>query len=98
MSHESYFTRTNLRRKARSMLAELEGFRARRQQSLDPKRSALLVIDMQRYFLDESSEAFLPASKAIIPGILKMINGYVRTGSPIFFTRHLNTDSNAGMM
>lgn len=98
MNHESYFTRTNLRRKARNMLTELEGFRAGHQQTPDPKRSALLVIDMQRYFLDESSEAFLPASKAIIPGILKMIDGYVRMGSPIFFTRHLNTDSNAGMM
>ncbi len=80
------------------MLAEVEGLRDRHAQKLDPRQSALLVIDMQRYFVDESSEAFLPASKAIIPDILKAIDCFSRAGSPIVFTRHLNTDANAGMM
>jgi len=80
------------------MLAELQGFRGRHHQTLDPRRSALLVIDMQRYFLDESSGAFLPASQAIIPGVLKIIECCSRAGSPILFTRHLNTDANGGMM
>ncbi|MDD5094875.1 MAG: isochorismatase family protein [Dehalococcoidia bacterium] len=98
MSNEAYFTPANLHRKARMMLADLQGCRARHNQTLDPKRSALLVIDMQRYFVDESSGAYLSASAAIIPGILRVIDCFSHAGSPIFFTRHLNTDVNAGMM
>jgi len=59
MNHETYFTPENLHRKARTMLTDLQGFKARHNQTLDPKRSALLVIDMQQYFVDASSEAFL---------------------------------------
>ncbi len=98
MNHETYFTPENLHRKARTMLTDLQGFKARHNQTLDPKRSALLVIDMQQYFVDASSEAFLSASEAVIPGILRVIDCYSDAGSPIFFTRHLNTDANAGMM
>lgn len=98
MSHQDYFTRTNLRQKARSMLSEVEGFRKRHAQKLDPKRSALLVIDMQRYFLDESSGAFIAASGAIVPAIARLVDRFFEAGSPIVFTRHLNTDADAGMM
>ncbi len=98
MSHQSYFTEANLPQKARSILAELEGFRGRHSQKLDPKRSALLVIDMQRYFLDESSGAFIAASSAIVPGIIRLTDRFFEAGSPIIFTRHLNVAANAGMM
>jgi len=98
MNNESYFTKDNLRQKGHDLLADVQGFRSRHDQTLDPKRSALLVIDMQRYFMDETSGAFLPASEAIIPGVLRVIDIYSDAGSPILFTRHLNTDANAGMM
>lgn len=98
MSKESYFTKANIHRQARDMLAELSRFRARHENTLCPQHSALIIIDMQRYFLDESSGAFIPASRAIIPGVAKLIDLFSQEGLPIIFTRQLNTDADAGMM
>ncbi len=52
-----------------------------------PKDSALLVIDMQRYFLDESSHAFFPASKEIVENLQALISVYRSRSLPVIFTR-----------
>jgi isochorismate hydrolase len=98
MSKERYFTKANIHQQARDMLAELSRFRARHKNTLCPQQSALIVIDMQRYFLDKSSDAFIPASRAIIPGVAKLIDLFSKKDLPIIFTRHLNFESDAGMM
>ena len=53
-----------------------------------PKHSALLVIDMQRFFIDKSSHAYLPLAKPIVPRIRKLINFYRRHKLPVIFTKH----------
>lgn len=63
-----------------------------------PAQSALLIVDMQRYFLDESSHAYIPAADAILPGIKKLIETYSRNSLPVIFTRHINTAQNAKVM
>lgn len=98
MNKERYFTPDNTGGKARDMLARIEPFRARHPQTLRPEHSALLVLDMQRYFLEESSHAFIPAARAIIPGIVRLIDSYTQKSLPIIFTRHLNSDADAKMM
>ena len=65
---------------------------------LDRERAALLVLDMQEYFLRPDSHAFIPSSAAIVPNIQRIIEAYYTAGRPIIFTRHLNTDLDAGMM
>lgn len=50
--------------------------------------SALLVIDMQRYFLEPQAPAYLKDGPAIIPSIKKLINTFREKGRPIIFTRH----------
>jgi len=80
------------------MLDEIIKLRARHDVTLVPGHSALLIVDMQRYFLEDSSHAFIPAAKAIVPRINRLIQAYSQHRLPIVFTRHLNTDSNAGMM
>jgi isochorismate hydrolase len=62
------------------------------------KRSALLIIDMQKYFLERSSHAYVPSAPAIIPKIIRLIEAYSKNGLPIIFTRHINSRKNAGMM
>lgn len=63
--------------------------------SLDRKRkwetgwgkTALLVLDMQRFFTDPLSSGYLPASGTVI----ERINGLIRKfEGPVFFTRHWN--------
>ena len=80
------------------MLEELSDFRSKHDLALNPEHSALLILDMQRYFFEEASHAFIPSGKAIIPGIIKLIEVYDRKALPIVFTRHLNSDADAGMM
>ena len=63
-----------------------------------PGRSALLVIDMQRYFLDRGSHAFLPYAQPIIPTITELMEGYFQNELPVVVTRHLNTEANANLM
>ena len=53
-----------------------------------PKNSALLVIDMQRYFLERSSHAYVPSSKAILENIRALIKAYRKLSLPVVFTRY----------
>jgi nicotinamidase-related amidase len=50
------------------------------------KSSALIVIDMQNFFTDEKSHAFVPSSKAIIPNINDLIEAYSNAGLTVLFT------------
>ncbi|MBT3261004.1 cysteine hydrolase [bacterium] len=58
------------------------------------KNTALLVIDMQKYFLDPASHAYISSATAIIPRIQKLIPQF----ETVIFTRHLNTKENAKNM
>ena len=59
---------------------------------------ALLVLDMQNYFLLPQSHAYVPSSEAIIPNIQALISTFKLLGLPVIFTRHSNTADNAGAM
>jgi len=98
MKKRNYFTRESIRQKSRAMLEEASRLSARHDLTLVPERSVVLILDMQRYFLEGASHACIPAARAIVPGIAKLARAYFEDGLPIVFTRHLNTDANAGMM
>jgi isochorismate hydrolase len=53
-----------------------------------PGRTALLVIDMQRYFLREGSHAFLPAGRCVRSNVLRLIDAWRSAGAPVILTRH----------
>ncbi|MFA4874637.1 MAG: isochorismatase family cysteine hydrolase [bacterium] len=50
--------------------------------------SALLVIDMQRYFLCKDAPAFLPPPARLVPNVLDLIDLFRAAGRPVVFTRH----------
>jgi len=95
---DRYFTLQNIYQKSLNMLSEVEEFRSRHEQSLAPERAALLVLDMQRYFLEESSHAFIPSSEAIVPNIQRLLTACSKAAMPVIFTRHVNSEADAGMM
>ena len=75
--------------------------RSRRDSRLafSPSSSALLVIDMQKYFLDEESHAYIPLGNAILENIKKLVAAFSANGRPVIYTRHaLLDDEPAGMM
>ncbi len=50
--------------------------------------AALLVIDMQRYFLQKSSHAYLRDSESIITNVNRIIDSCREASVPVIFTRH----------
>jgi len=95
---ERYFTPGSIREKAMRMIGELPASCRGRSPYFDPARSALLVLDMQRYFLDEGSHAYVPSARTVVPGIRRLSEAFIGIGRPVITTRHLNTESDAGMM
>jgi isochorismate hydrolase len=63
-----------------------------------PERSALLVLDMQQYFLDPKSHAFVPNSATILPDILQLMSDFARIGRPVIATCHIDDPDRPGMM
>ncbi|MFW9923927.1 MAG: isochorismatase family protein [Candidatus Thorarchaeota archaeon] len=64
------------------------------------EKSALLIIDMQDYFLNPLSHAYLPSAEAIIDPIIKLQNFFQKNNRPIFFTQFGNNqiEKNSDMM
>jgi bifunctional isochorismate lyase/aryl carrier protein len=96
MKH-AYYTADNLRDKTQELFAAYTTNQPNRSHFI-PIKSALLVLDMQSYFLDSASHAFVPSAPAIIPVIHELIDSYKQKFLPVIFTRHINTPKNAGMM
>jgi isochorismate hydrolase len=58
------------------------------QHKFSPKGSALLVIDMQKYFLEKTSHAYLPSSKNMVTNVRNLVDAYHDLSLPVIFTRH----------
>ena len=63
-----------------------------------PDNSALLVLDMQSYFLENHSHAFVPSGKTILPRLCRLSEEYFVRKLPVVFTRHVNTTEDALLM
>ena len=98
MMKERYFTTQSLEQQARELYQQAADLPQKRVISYQPQHSALLVLDMQAYFLDASSHAYIPSAEAILEGIVQLIKAYSNHERPIIFSQHINTTSNAGMM
>lgn len=98
MSKETYFTMANIAQKATAMLQSTQALVPRSHFSYSPRQSALLVLDMQYYFLDSSAHAFIPSAPAIFPNIGKLCLVYAKNKLPVIFTRHLNSRQDAGLL
>lgn len=95
---KQYFTKENLKFKAREMFLKVEKYRKYHNFELLPGRSALLIIDMQKYFLESTSHAYIPSAEVILPGVKELISIYSKKNLPVIFTLHSNTEENAYVM
>lgn len=93
-----YFTLDTIEAKSREFMERIDGLKKRTRIAFTPERSALLILDMQRFFIDESSHAHVPSARAIIPGIARLANLFGERGLPVISTRHVNSDDDAMMM
>ncbi|MFH1690003.1 MAG: isochorismatase family cysteine hydrolase [Candidatus Eisenbacteria bacterium] len=63
-----------------------------------PGATALLVVDMQGWFLEPTSHAYLPSAAHIVPGLVSLSRAFRENELPVIFTRHLNTEEDAGAL
>ncbi len=94
----NYFTPENIIEIAQDMAHQLPGYQNKRKSTFTPEKSALLVLDMQSYFLEPSSHAFVPSAIAIVPGLKLLAQSYYAHNLPVIFTQHLNSMQDAGSM
>jgi isochorismate hydrolase len=85
MSKDAYLSAENAKEKLR-MWRETLSEDSNKWKTLEIKHSALLVIDMQKYFLDPRSHAFVPTGPAITGNIRALLQLYRELRRPISFT------------
>ncbi len=85
-----YATEKPLPRRTRKWMETLEAKAGHRRERLDPlpDATALIIIDMQKYFLTPNEHAFLPAGVAVIPNVQKLRDAFRERGMPVIYTRH----------
>jgi len=93
---EAYFTADGMDEAVAGLTAGLSD--GPRGPAFDISKAALLILDMQRYFLDPDSHAFVPSAPAIVPVIERLARAFKNAKRPILATQHCNTPPEAGMM
>jgi len=86
---EPYVTQKTLEEKTRLWLEKISEFNQHEMQIIRDK-SALLVIDMQKFFLDPLSPTFTCGGMAILPGLSKLINAFREVKRPVIYTCHVH--------
>ncbi len=96
---QSYVTQDSLTAKAELWLEKIEPYNQHKME-LNRKGTALLVIDMQRFFLDPASPTFTCGGPAIIPTLKTLIQFFRAANLPVIFTQHVHhpNDLDAGIM
>ncbi len=98
MKKTQYLTSENREVKAQEFMAEAHPNGRSRGPDFDISQAALLVLDMQRYFLDKDSHAYIPSSDAILGPIQRLIDGFHAQNRTIIFTRHIDPESEGNPM
>lgn len=90
---EPYVTRENLAEKTVEWLARIAPVNQYRW-DINVDGSALLVVDMQNYFLDEGSARFSVGGSAILPNVVRLIRAFRSAERPVIFTKHQHDKNN----
>ncbi len=98
MAKEAYFQAESIEDRAAAMRAAIATRSDKGIQRFSPPDCALLVLDLQRYFLEPASHAYIPSAPAILPAINRLVEAFSKHELPVLFTQHINKPENAKMM
>ena len=84
-----YVTAETIASKTEEWLERIRPFNRHRLR-LKAAASALLVVDMQKFFLDPASPTFTPGCPSILPSVKRLVAAFRRAGRPVVFTRHVH--------
>jgi nicotinamidase-related amidase len=86
---EPYATAETIGAKTAEWLERIAPYN-RHEMTLDVAASALIVVDMQRFFLDPASPTFTCGGLAVLPRIARLASAFRAAGRPVIFTRHVH--------
>jgi nicotinamidase-related amidase len=86
---EPYVTKDTIAAKGAEWLERVAPFNTH-EMHLSRKKSALLVIDMQEFFLDPSSPTFTCGGLAVLPNVKRLIKAFRDAALAVIFTRHVH--------
>jgi len=94
-----YVTADTIKAKTSGWLAKIEAHNTHKM-SLKAGASALLIVDMQMFFLDPASPTFTGGGPAAIPAIMRLAAAFRAAGRPVIFTQHVHhpDGSDLGLM
>lgn len=94
-----YVTEKNLKTKARAWQKAIAPHN-RHKMTLNARKTALLVIDMQHFFLDPDGAGFTAGGPAIIPNVSRILQEFRRCRRPVIYTAHVHDPqgSDAGIL
>ncbi|MFA6002588.1 MAG: isochorismatase family protein [Elusimicrobiota bacterium] len=96
---DSYVSVDSLPAKAEAWMREIGRIRPRGP-GFQLGKSGLLIVDMQEFFLDRGSPAYLPAARAILRNVRRLAEVFRQAGRPVLFSAHAqaDTDKDGGLM
>jgi bifunctional isochorismate lyase/aryl carrier protein len=95
---EQYFTEDSIQILSEEWIDRYSSPRKALRQPFTIENAALLILDMQRYFLEPESHAFVPSGLAIIENLNRISAEFYGRGRPVIATQHINTPEDAGQM
>ncbi len=95
---EKYYSAQSIDTQAEKFMNTVDFLLEERNWELSKTRCALIVLDMQKYFIDENSHAFIPSGETIVARIKKIQDTFFNLDLPVIHTRHTNTQQDAGQL
>lgn len=89
MNDEYYVTPSSLKSKVKNWQREIALYNVHRMRP-NLRKSCLLVVDMQNFFLDSKSPGFTPGGLAILPNVGELIKSFRRRNLPVIYTAHVH--------
>jgi ureidoacrylate peracid hydrolase len=86
---EPYVTPESIDVKSKAWLDRISDFNQHKMQ-IDREKAALLVIDMQKFFLDPASPTFTCGGLAILPTLKQLIQAFREANRPVIYTCHVH--------
>jgi nicotinamidase-related amidase len=86
---EPYITPGSLVEKSKAWLEKITPANQHKMK-LNTEKSALLVVDMQKFFLDPASPTFTEGGPVILPNVKKLIQAFRFAGRPVIYTCHVH--------
>ncbi len=96
---EPYVTAKNIESKTLEWLEHIRPYN-QHEMRLNATASALLVVDMQHFFLDAASPTFTCGGVVILPRVRRLIETFRQANRPVIFTQHVHhpDDLDSGIM